>query len=110
LYASILATANAFQNKDQGDKMVAILCLVGLVDLPIIHYSVYWWNTLHQGSTLSVFAKPNIESSMLYPLIVILIGFVLYCAAIVLTKSRHELLWRERRQRWVKALVMEKNR
>lgn len=105
LYASILATASAFQNKDQGDKVVAILCLVGLVDLPIIHYSVYWWNTLHQGATLTLFAKPKIEARMLYPLLFTLLGFALFCGAVIISKSRHELLWRERRQRWVKALV-----
>ncbi len=75
LYLAILATGTAFQNKEQGDKIVAILTLVGLVDLPIIHYSVYWWNTLHQGATLSVFAKPKIASTMLYPLLLTLIGF-----------------------------------
>jgi heme exporter protein C len=110
LYLAILATAHMFQSKDQGDKILAILCLVGLVDLPIIHYSVYWWNTLHQASTLSVFSKPKIHASMLYPLLIILLGFMAYCAAIILVKSRNELLWRERRQQWVKTLFFrEKN-
>ena len=107
LYGAILATANAYQNKEQGDKVVAILTLVGLVDLPIIHYSVYWWNTLHQGSTLSVFAKPKIHSSMLYPLLMTLIGLSLYCLLVILLKTRNELLMRERRQIWVKVLVEE---
>jgi heme exporter protein C len=105
LYISILATSHAFQEKDRGDKIVAILCLVGLVDLPIIHYSVYWWNTLHQGSTLFVLAKPKIHISMLYPLIFILLGCVCYCTAVILSKTRTELLWRERRQNWVKVLM-----
>jgi len=107
LYGAILATAHAYQNKEQGDKVVAILTLVGLVDLPIIHYSVYWWNTLHQGSTLSVFAKPKIHSSMLYPLLMTLIGLSLYCLLVILLKTRNELLMRERRQSWVKVLVEE---
>ena len=59
LYLAILATKTVFQNKEQGDKVIAILTLVGLIDLPIIHYSVYWWNSLHQGATLSLFAKPQ---------------------------------------------------
>lgn len=105
LYSSILATAYAFQNKDQGEKVVAILCLVGLVDLPIIHYSVYWWNTLHQGATLSVFSKPKIEHHMLYPLLLTLFGFAFYCSVIIISKARSELLWRERRQKWVKQLI-----
>ncbi len=107
LYAAILATGNAYQNKEQGDKIVAILTLVGLVDLPIIHYSVYWWNTLHQGSTLSVFSKPKIDANMLYPLILTLIGFSLYCLVVVLLRARNEVLLRERRQTWVKTLIEE---
>ena len=105
LYAAILATGNAYQNKEQGDKIVAILTLVGLVDLPIIHYSVYWWNTLHQGSTLSVFSKPKIDASMLYPLLLTLVGFSLYAALVILLRARNEVLLRERRQTWVRALV-----
>lgn len=105
LYASIIATEQAFQNKDQGEKVVAILCLVGLVDLPIIHYSVFWWNTLHQGSTLSVFSKPKIEYPMLYPLLLTLLGFAIYCMGIIFSKTRSEVLWRERRQQWVKNLI-----
>lgn len=106
LYASILATSYAFQNKDQGDRVVAILCLVGLIDLPIIHYSVYWWNTLHQGSTILAFSKPKIHSSMLYPLLCNLVGAMSYSVAVILSKARNELLWRERRQKWVEVMVM----
>jgi heme exporter protein C len=78
LYAAILATHHAIKNKEDGDKIIAILTLVGVIDLPIIHYSVYWWNTLHQGATLSVFAKPKIDASMLYPLLITLSGFFFY--------------------------------
>lgn len=105
LYLAILATGTAFQNKEQGDKIVAILTLVGLVDLPIIHYSVYWWNTLHQGATLSVFAKPKIASTMLYPLLLTLAGFSFYCLWVMLHMARNEVVLRERRQQWVKNLV-----
>lgn len=105
LYGAILATGHAYQNKEQGDKVIAILTLVGLVDLPVIHYSVYWWNTLHQGATLSILSKPKIDISMLYPLLLTLTGFGLYCLLAILLKARNELLLRERRQRWVKALV-----
>jgi heme exporter protein C len=102
LYAAILATHFAIKNKENADKIIGILTLVGLIDLPIIHYSVYWWNTLHQGSTLSVFAKPKIATSMLYPLLLVLVGFFSYCLWIILEKARQELLLREKRQTWVK--------
>jgi heme exporter protein C len=102
LYAAILATHQSIKNKEDGDKIIAILTLVGLIDLPIIHYSVYWWNTLHQGATLSAFAKPQIATAMLYPLLLTLVGFFLYALWIILEKARNELLLRERRQSWVK--------
>ncbi len=102
LYAAILATHQTVKNKEDGDKIIAILTLVGLVDLPIIHYSVYWWNTLHQGSTLSVFAKPKIDSSMIYPLLLTIVGFFAYSLWIIFEKARQEVLIREKRQSWVK--------
>lgn len=106
LYGAIMATSHAYQNKEQGDKMVAILTLVGLVDLPIIHYSVYWWNTLHQGATLTLLSKPKIAVSMLYPLLLTIVGFSLYCVWVILLRARNELLARERRQHWVKEIVL----
>jgi heme exporter protein C len=108
IYAAILATGNAYQNKEQSDRIVAILTLVGLVDLPVIHYSVYWWNTLHQGATLSVFSRPKIDVSMLYPLLFTLFGFALYCVAAISSRARNEVLLRERRQTWVRSLFEER--
>lgn len=105
LYAAILALANSGAVKEQADRLIAILTLIGLIDLPIIHYSVYWWNTLHQGSTLTLFSSPKIAPSMLYPLLMTLLGFILFSIWIILLKARHELLWRERRQRWVQTLI-----
>ncbi|MDF1758641.1 MAG: heme ABC transporter permease CcmC [Legionellaceae bacterium] len=100
-YVAILAVGSAYKNKDQADKVIAILTLVGLVDLPIIHYSVTWWNTLHQGATISAFQKPKIAASMAYPLFIMLAGFSIYCILIIILKARNELLVRERKQRWV---------
>lgn len=106
LYLSILALSYTYDGYAQSDKIIAILTLVGLIDLPIIHYSVYWWNTLHQGATLSLFAKPKIHISMLYPLLIILLGFGFYTLAIILKLVRYELLWRERKQNWVKKIIL----
>jgi heme exporter protein C len=108
LYLAILATKNSFKDPEQGDRVIAILTLVGLIDLPIIHYSVYWWNTLHQGATLSLFAKPKIAPSMAYPLLLTLVGFLLYALWIILQKTRSELLLRERRQTWVRRMFEER--
>lgn len=104
LYAAILATGSACRNPRDGDRLMAILVLAGLVDLPIIHYSVYWWNSLHQGATLSVFARPKIDAPMLYPLLISLGGFSLFALWHIFYRGRMELLWREREMDWVQQL------
>ncbi len=101
LYGAVWIVGNAYQHQAQGDRLVAILTLIGLVDLPIIHYSVYWWNSLHQGTTFLTLGQPKIAPSMGYPLLVMLIGFALYSVILVLIKTRHALLRREHRQSWI---------
>jgi heme exporter protein C len=109
LYVAILVLQASHQNEAEADKLMAILSLVGLVDLPIIHYSVYWWNTLHQGSSILAFAKPAIHASMLYPLLLMILGFMSYAAYLILLKAQSILLMRERRTQWVKAYLIEKS-
>jgi heme exporter protein C len=104
IYAGLLALSYTFGQSAQADKIVAIICWIGVIDLPIIHYSVNWWNTLHQGSTLSVFAKPKIHVTMLYPLLISLMGMVFFCAWAILSLSKQSLLKREYQQDWVKKL------
>ena len=67
LYLGVIALQSAIRDRQAAAKAGNLLVLVGVVNIPIIHYSVYWWNTLHQGATLSKFAKPSIDPSMLYP-------------------------------------------
>jgi heme exporter protein C len=101
LYCAIIAMSSVFREKERGDPLIAILVLVGLVDLPIIHYSVYWWNTLHQGASITLFSKPKIHPSMLYPLLSTLLGFILYNACYALRGAQQLVLIRHRRQQWV---------
>jgi heme exporter protein C len=108
LYLAVIVVSHAYGNQEQSDKMVAVLSLVGLVDLPIIHFSVYWWNTLHQGATLSLFAKPKIATSMLIPLLFTFFGLLFYCCWLLFFHVSNALLWRERRQHWVRVLVEKK--
>ena len=105
LYLVVIATHQAFQNYEKGDKVVAILTMVGVVDLPIIHYSVYWWNTLHQGATLTAFSQPKIHSSMLYPLLTSILGLAMFSIWQILSTARNELLTREKKQQWVREAV-----
>lgn len=76
LYLGYLALYGALSHAHSNKLAPALLAVVGLVDLPIIHYSVYWWHTLHQGATLSRFAKPAMDSAMLIPLLAMLFGML----------------------------------
>jgi heme exporter protein C len=109
IYLAIIATQSSTRNPTQADKLVAVLTLVGLVDLPIIHFSVYWWNTLHQGATLSLFSKPKIASSMLYPLFLMMVGFLTLSVYFILDCARTKLIERENKQQWVKHLYLGGN-
>lgn len=108
LYAGYLGLRAAIVDAQVAAKNCAILAIVGLVDIPIIHYSVVWWNTLHQGSTLVTFGKPKIALSMAYPLLAVLVGLGMFCVSIVLMRARGELLWRERDCAWVRRELMGK--
>lgn len=107
LYLGYIGLRNAIPDVQIAAKASAIVAIVGALDLPIIHYSVEWWHTLHQGATLSKFAKPAIASEMLYPLILAIIGFYALSVACVLLLARSQVLWRERRQPWVKRVLEE---
>jgi heme exporter protein C len=92
LYVGFIALAGAEKEKDGEGRLTAIYGLVGAVNLPIIHYSVIWWNTLHQGESISfIRARSTIDSSMLWPLLVSALGFSLLFGAVVLMRMRAEL-------------------
>jgi len=105
LYVGIIALNSAIPDRQRAGQAVAILVLVGFVDIPIIHYSVNWWNTLHQGATLTRFAKPTMAPSMLYPLLLMMAAFFCYFVNVMLTRARTECLLREKRASWVEALI-----
>jgi heme exporter protein C len=105
LYLGVISLYSAIEDKRVAARAVAILALVGVVNIPIIHYSVEWWNTLHQGATITKFDKPSMHTSMLIPLLVMALAFKLFYAAVVLMRARCEVLERERNSRWVQSLV-----
>jgi heme exporter protein C len=94
LYLGQIALIRAFDEPARGYRAGAILALIGIVDLPIIHFSVVWWNTLHQGNSLGLFSAPTIYISMLWPLLVTALGYSLGFAAIVLARLRAAVLER----------------
>jgi heme exporter protein C len=109
LYLGVMALYNAFADTRQGARAASLLAVVGVVNLPIIHYSVVWWNSLHQGASISfVRAESSMDPSMLWPLLVTTIGAQCAFAVIVLLRARAGLLERDRRKRWAAELVKQK--
>jgi len=107
IYLGYIALRASFEEQNKADKAAAIFALIGVVNLPIIKYSVNWWNTLHQGATVSKFGKPDITWEMGWPLLLMTIGFMLFFGAITLISTRGELLSRERRTKWVREIVLD---
>lgn len=105
LYLGIIALHSAIEDKRVAARAVSILALVGVVNIPIIHYSVEWWNTLHQPASITKLGKPSMDMSMLMPLLIMAISFKLYYATVVLMRARAEIVERERNARWVQDLV-----
>jgi heme exporter protein C len=111
LYLAYISLNNAFDNPKTASKASAILAIVGLINLPIIHYSVTWWNTLHQGPSVSSverIAQPAIHSDMILPLLLMGIAFKLLYGALVLMRARYEVLVQEQNSGWVKKVILEK--
>lgn len=108
LYIGVMALYSAFEDKQQAGKAAGVMAMVGSINVPIIHYSVEWWNTLHQGATISKFDNPSIAPEMLWPLLVNLLGFALFIAAVTVVRLRNEIILREQQRPWVQALAAEK--
>jgi len=102
LYLGYIALVSAIEDRRTAARAGGVLILVGVVNIPIIHYSVEWWNTLHQGPTVTKLDKPSIHLSMLIPLLIMALGFKLYYLTVVLMRARAEVLDRERRSAWVR--------
>ena len=106
LYFGYMALRNAIDDTVKADRASAVLVLVGAVNVPIIHFSVEWWSSLHQGPTLVREGGPAIQTAMLYPLLAMILGFTFLFAALLLSRVRTEVLFRERRAHWVRDLVL----
>lgn len=108
LYLGIMALYSAFSNKASGDQAASILTLVGLVNIPIIKYSVEWWNTLHQPATFTLTKKPAMPPEMWLPLLIMVLGYYCFFGFLLMARTRIELLERENKSGWVTALINER--
>ncbi|WP_425327909.1 heme ABC transporter permease, partial [Pseudomonas nitroreducens] len=105
LYFGIIALGQAITNRDSAAKACAVLAIVGVVNIPIIKYSVDWWNTLHQPATFTLTEKPPMPPEMWIPLLMMVAGFYCFFAVVLMMRMRLEVLKREARASWVKAEV-----
>ncbi len=106
LYIGIIALYNTFEDRRLAGCAISILVLVGVVNLPIIHFSVEWWNTLHQGSTNM---QQTIAPNMRLPLRWAILGYLLFFITLTLMRLRNLILFQERQRPWVIALVNKAN-
>lgn len=102
LYLGYVGLRNAIDDLSRADRASAVLAIVGVVNVPIIHYSVIWWNSLHQAPTVMKFGKPTMPPSMLVPLLLMLFAFTLLFAALLLIRARGQVLRRERAASWIR--------
>jgi heme exporter protein C len=105
LYVGVMSLRSAFEDPARGDRAAALLAIVGVVNVPIIHYSVLWWNSLHQGATVAKLGKPSMPGSMLWPLLSMLLGFMCFFGAVLCMRLRGEVLNRERQATWVREAI-----
>jgi len=104
LYLGFIALQSAIDDVVRGDKAGAVLAIVGAVNVPIIYFSVKWWNTLHQGATISMTAAPKMAQTMLLAMLLMTLAFWAYAFAIVFTRAQALALERERDTEWVRVL------
>ena len=95
VYLIIIFINSSFENRMVGEKVAAIFILVGSVNLPIVKFSVDWWNTLHQPATISKLSKPSIDPSMMTPLIIMTLAFIFIGISIAILRIKSEILTRE---------------
>ena len=107
LYLGYIALVEAIDDPRRGDKAGALLAIVGAVNVPIIYFSVRWWNTLHQGATVSLTSAPKMASTMLTAMLLMTFAFWAYAVAVVFTRSRAIVLERESQAEWVRGMVTE---
>lgn len=105
LYLGYMALAAAFDDARRGDRASAVLAMVGVVNVPIIYFSVQWWNTLHQGASVSLTKAPSMAAIMLTGMLVMAVAFWMYSIAAVLARVRSIILEREKRADWVRSGV-----
>lgn len=109
LYMGVLAIYSSFDDKQQGAKAAAVLAVVGVINIPIIKYSVEWWNTLHQTASINKLDKPSMPAEMAIPLVIAMLGMAGYIGTLAVLRLRNELIKRDSHRPWVGDLLASEN-
>jgi heme exporter protein C len=104
LYLGYIALTSAIDDPRRGDRAGALIAIVGAVNVPIIYFSVKWWNTLHQGASVSMTQSPSMAKTMLLGMLVMALAYWMFSIAMVLYRVRTLILSRERHTEWVHQL------
>ena len=105
LYLGFMALQAAIDDPRRADKAGAVLALVGVINVPIIYFSVKWWNTLHQGASVSLTRSPSMATTMLWGMLIMSLAIWMYTIAVALARVRCIILERERHADWVRHAV-----
>ena len=105
MYLGIITLHSSFSNAEKADRLMSILVVVGVVNIPIIKKSVDWWSTLHQPASISISDGASIDPSMLYPLTISILGMALTMIALGILVSKFYILTREKNKKWVQSYV-----
>jgi heme exporter protein C len=108
LYLGYIALTEAIDDVRRADKAGALVAIVGAINVPIIYFSVRWWNTLHQGATISATAAPKMASTMLSAMLLMTFAFWAYAFAVVFMRTRAIVVERESHAEWVRELALSK--
>jgi len=108
LYFGYMALVGAIDDRRRADRAGAILLLVGVVNIPIIYFSVKWWNTLHQGATVKMNGQTSMDETMLWTMLIMALGFWAYSIAVAMVRVRSIMLEREHDAQWVRDMIGDK--
>jgi heme exporter protein C len=107
LYLGVIGLYHAFEDRRQGARAAGFLAIIGVINVPIVHFSVNWWNTLHQGSTVNVFGQSKMAWDMLWPLLTMTLATKFYYVASLFRRARTDLLDMEGGKDWVRRIAEE---
>jgi len=107
LYLGYIALTSAIDDQRRGDRAGALIAIVGAINVPIIYFSVKWWNTLHQGASVSLTKSPSMAQVMLWGMLLMAMCFWFYTIALVLFRVRTTILQRESHTAWVQQIAQE---